>query len=389
GLVALIVNRVASDGDIPGRNVGGGECSVRAIGSDLAGAGAERIGERAILRAAAFGADGGVAAWGDAGRICRAGDCGRLVRHDAETGGAGGVAVGRGAFADDAAYRVVARREAGGGDGVVGRVGLRTYFAAGRGPRVDGQQMLVLFEVQGFASDGDRIAGIDGDGRDFAGVGRWHGRRGLAEPNDESGAEAQGVYLAFAAREAVGTDLLAEVGASVLEVHFGNAQGEVVVECGKNVVDAAAAIGSKAPYALVGAAAVLVRRPDLRTTAERLQEGNDAAHLAAVFEAALQGGETVVGIVELLVVFGVDAPVGPEVSCHTADEAAWQSFIGLVIKIAVECLEIGVAAENVDAGGRGRCGACRRRLGDAKRRYRHESCNEQKRAQRAHEMQFH
>jgi len=364
GGFALVVDYVAGDVEGAWGDVGCGQRGCGAGAGDLAGGGAKGVGELAVLGASARGGDGDEAAGRDAGGGRRAGDGGSIVGDHAEGCGALRVLIGRAAFADASVDGVVACGESVGGDGGAGACSRE--LAAGGGPSVGGQEIFLLFEVQHAAGHRDGVAGTDAHGLKLASVGGWFAGSHFAEAKDEACGEPVGSDLARAAGERAGRGLRAIVDVGELVVGLDGADGEAIVQRGGgwHVVDACAAGDGPSPGA-VGGTAVEIRWIHLRCAADYVDEGNKTSKLMPVDRAGLHGGEAVVGAVEGPGVFRLEAEGVAEVAGDAADEAVGDGRVLLAVDLAVDGMEIGVAAEDVDLRGVGKAGASGRGLGCA------------------------
>ena len=185
GGLAEIVHNIAGDGDGARTQASGGEDGGGTVAGDRALGCRVGIGERPILRAAAYSADGNICA-GDGGAGVRAaGKGGRLKRLDGEGRSAGGLLASSRAFLDVSGDGIFAGGEACGIDGGF-RAGGGDLATIG-GPGIDGS--LLWIEVQGVGFDLDGIAGIDAGGlratAEHDGPGWLH----VAQAEDEAGRE--------------------------------------------------------------------------------------------------------------------------------------------------------------------------------------------------------
>ena len=93
---------------------------------------------------------------------------------------------------------------------------------------------------------------------------------------------------------------------------------------------------------------MLVRRADLRAATHKVRERNEASHRMPVDRATLHRAEAVVRMVEELAVFGLDAEGAVEVAREARYETAGKRLILLIIDIAVDWMEVAIAAVDID-----------------------------------------
>ncbi len=266
GLLAEVIDDVAGDVDGAWSYTRGGESCGRGAAGDLAGGCGVGVGESSVLGTAGDRGDGG----GVAGQYCagigRAGDGGRIIGVDTEACGAVCLLAGTHTFGDVAGDGVVSWGKARGGDGCGG------IFAGDRatvgGPGVVG--LFLQVEVGRDGCDCDGVAGEDVCGFSCAAqLDRW--RRGdFSEPENDASGEAIGGDFADASGNLARVNC-AVVDVRVVKVGLNGPEGEVVVEDGKNVVDAASRGDSPAP-----GAGLEDRSADFCAAAESVNEGNEA-----------------------------------------------------------------------------------------------------------------
>jgi len=280
-----------------------------------------------------------------------------------------------GAFADPAGDDVVSGCEIGGGDGgdIVGGLDRASVCL----PGVDGLQPSACFEIDDATGDADGIAGKDGDGLDHAAIGGGKLLGGPAEAEDSAGAEAVCGDLGYSSVEEGGRGVEAEVDVGVLDVRLDGSQGEAVVQrgVGQDVIKAGADGGAVSP------GAGLDQRASCAGSAEeQMGEGDVAAVLDAVDGAGLGDVGAVVGAVGGGRALDDGAEVVAEVSGHAADSALDDGLVGVAVEGAVEGMEVGVSAEEVETRwdgflrSRGRC------LGQSRERDKSGERGQQKRA---------
>src|ERR1017187_38019 len=123
-----------------------------------------------------------------------------------------------------------------------------------------------------------------------------------------------------------------------------------------------------------------IRWSNPRSAANYMGERNEATDLVPIDRACQCGAEAVVGIVRILAELGLDPEGGIEVSGKARDHTAGKRVPLLVVKIAVEGMEVAVASEEFDARWTRHARDRRHRLGRAEMRKRREGDEQQKRA---------
>lgn len=259
---------------------------------------------------------------------------------DAELGGAAGLLAGANAFGDVAGDCIVARRKGSRGDGG-GLIGPGELAAAGA-PGVGGLPFKV--EVGGCRCDCDGIAGKDVSW--LSSAAELNRRRGgdLAEAENAAGGEPVGEGLAEAADEWVSSDG-AEVYVGVVKVGLDGTDCEAVVEERKDVIDADATGDPPPPFTGLERWSTEPGRPD-----HGVGEGNETILLITKDGTGPSCVDGVIGAVARKVAFDLDSQKSVEEYIRTGDEAWIDGLIEVVIDVAVDRMDIGIASIEIDAG---------------------------------------
>src|SRR6266481_1023472 len=130
----------------------------------------------------------------------------------------------------------------------------------------------------------------------------------------------------------------------IVKVGLDRADGDAVVEGGKDVVQANAAGNAPAP-----GTGLEDGTADLGSATEDVAEGNEAVLLIAEDGAGLCGEDAVVGTAGEEAAFGLDTDVAIEVGGGADDRAGVDGLILDVAYVAVDGMEIAVASVEIEA----------------------------------------